>query len=75
MTLRLLLLGFEDPHLPGEAQEDSQTKSKILSYLRPLHVTEVLNDSPYLVTHFRIIPWTEEPGRLQSMGSQRAGRD
>ena len=21
------------------------------------------------------IPWTEEPGRLQSMGSQRAGRD
>ena len=22
-----------------------------------------------------IIPWTEEPGRLQSMGSQRARRD
>ena len=21
------------------------------------------------------IPWTEEPGRLQSMGSQRAGHD
>ena len=21
------------------------------------------------------IPWTEEPGRLQSMGLQRAGRD
>ena len=21
------------------------------------------------------IPWTEEPGRLQSMGSQRAGQD
>ena len=21
------------------------------------------------------IPWTEEPGRLQSMGSQRVGRD
>lgn len=37
-----------------EAQEDSQTKSKILSHLRPLHVTEVLNGRPYLVTHFRI---------------------
>jgi len=23
----------------------------------------------------RIIPWTEEPGRLQSTGSQRAGHD
>ena len=23
----------------------------------------------------RIIPWTEEPGRLQSMGSQRVGHD
>ena len=22
-----------------------------------------------------IIPWTEEPGRLQSMGSQRVGQD
>ena len=30
-------------------------------------------------THFRIlawrIPWTEEPGGLQSMGSQRVGHD
>ena len=23
----------------------------------------------------RIIPWTQEPGRLQSMGSQRVGHD
>ena len=32
-----------------------------------------------MATHFNIlawrIPWTEEPGRLQSIGSQRAGRD
>ena len=32
-----------------------------------------------MVTHFRIlawrIPWTEEPGGLQSMGSQRVGHD
>ena len=32
-----------------------------------------------LATHFSIlagkIPWMEEPGRLQSMGSQRVGHD
>ena len=32
-----------------------------------------------MATHFSIlawkIPWTEEPGRLQSMGSQRVGHD
>ena len=32
-----------------------------------------------MATHSNIlawrIPWTEEPGRLQSMGSQRVGQD
>ena len=32
-----------------------------------------------MATHFSILawrtPWTEEPGGLQSMGSQRAGHD
>ena len=32
-----------------------------------------------MATHFSIlawrIPWTEEPGRLQSMGWRRVGRD
>ena len=32
-----------------------------------------------MATHFSIlawsIPWTEEPGRLQSMGLQKAGHD
>ena len=32
-----------------------------------------------MATHSRIlawrIPWTEDPGRLQSMGSQRVGHD
>jgi len=32
-----------------------------------------------MATHFSIlawrIPWTEEPGRLQSMGSQRVGHN
>ena len=32
-----------------------------------------------MVTHYSVlaweIPWTEEPGGLQSMGSQRVGHD
>ena len=35
--------------------------------------------SPEMATHSSIlvwkIPWMEEPGRLQSMGSQRVGHD
>ena len=31
--------------------------------------------SPHSSTIAWKIPWTEEPGRLQSMGSQRVGRD
>ena len=31
--------------------------------------------APHSSTLARKIPWTEEPGRLQSMGSQRVGQD
>ena len=31
--------------------------------------------APYSSILARKIPWTEEPGRLQSMGSQRVGHD
>ena len=31
--------------------------------------------APHSGTLARKIPWTEEPGRLQSMGSLRVGRD
>ena len=31
--------------------------------------------APHSSTLARKIPWTEEPGRLQSMGSQRVGHD
>ena len=33
-----------------------------------------MNDSPYF-TQPRKIPWTEKPGRLQSMGSLRVGHE
>ena len=31
--------------------------------------------APHSSTHAWKIPWTEEPGRLQSMGLQRVGHD
>ena len=41
--------------------------------VRPLDPEDSLEEG--MATHFRIlawrIPWTEEPGGLQSMGSQR----
>ena len=47
------------------------------SQVRPLCLEDPLEKA--LATHSSIlawrIPWTEEPGGLQSMGSQRVGRD
>ena len=37
------------------------------------HMTQAM--APYSSTLAWKIPWTEEPGRLQSMGSQRVGHD
>ena len=57
---------------PKEVLESKRFKSTVTMYL---HVTL----SKLMVTHSSIlaskIPWTEEPGRLQSMGSQRVGHD
>ena len=47
------------------------------TWVRSLGQEDVLEKE--MATHSSIlawkIPWTEEPGRLQSMGSQRVGRD
>ena len=47
------------------------------TWVRPLGWEDPLEKG--MATHFSIfawrIPWTKEPGRLQSMGSQRAGHD
>ena len=54
-------------HLPGMWETQVQS----LGWEDPLQKE--------MVTHSSIlawkIPWTEEPGRLQSMGSQRVGHD
>ena len=45
--------------------------------VRPLHQEEPLEEE--IATHSSTlagkIPWTEEPGGLQSMGSERIGQD
>ena len=52
-------------------QEMQETQVRSLGWEDPLEKE--------IVTHSSIIawkiPWTEEPGRLQSMGSQRVGHD
>ena len=46
-------------------------------WAQPLGQEDLLKDE--MTTHSSIlaweIPWTEEPGRLQFMGSQRVGHD
>ena len=55
---------------------------KCLPAMRETRVQSLGREDPLekeMVTHSTIltwiIPWTEEPGRLQSMGSQRVGHD
>ena len=52
-----------------EKQKNVESKSWELSFIKGIK----------MATHSRTIawkiPWTEEPGRLQSMGSQRVGHD
>ena len=46
---------------------------------KQLDMTELLNSEKAMATHSSTlvwkIPWMEEPGRLQSMGSQRVGHN
>ena len=55
---------------------------KRLPEMREIWVQSLGQEDPVekkMATHSSIlawrIPWTEEPGRLQSMGSQRVGHD
>ena len=50
-------------------QEIEETQVQPLSWEDPL---EEGHGNPLHILAWRI-PWTEEPGRLQSMGSQRVG--
>ena len=52
-------------------QETEETQVQSLCQVDPLEEDMATHSS---VLAWRI-PWTEEPGRLQSMGSQRVGHD
>ena len=54
-------------HLPAMRE----TRVRFLGRVDPLEKEIVVHSS----TLAWKIPWTEEPDRLQSMGSQRAGHD
>ena len=56
-------------NLPIQETEETQVPS--LGQEDPLEEGMATNSSILA----RRIPWTEEPGGLQSMGSQRVGRD
>ena len=56
---------------PPAMKEIEETQVRSLSQEDPLE-EEVATHSSILAWE---IPWTEEPNRLQSKGSQRAGRD
>ena len=54
---------------PSAMQETQETQVRTLSQEDPLE-KEMATPSSILAWR---IPWTEEPGRLQSMGSPRVG--
>ena len=56
---------------PPALQEMQETQVRSLGHEAPLE-EEIPTHSSILA---RRIPWTEEPGRLQSMGLQRVGHD
>ena len=54
-----------------EMQQMQETRVRSLGQEYPLETERATHSG---ITAWKI-PWTEEPGRLQSMGSQRVGHD
>ena len=52
---------------------DSVLKSRDITLLKKVHIVKTM--ASHSSTLAWKIPWTEEPGRLQSMGSLRVGYD
>ena len=66
---------------PDRASLVAQMVKNLLA-MREIHVQSLGQEDPLeegMATHSSVlawrIPWTEEPGGLQSMGSQTAGHD
>ena len=63
--------GLAVKNSPAVKNSMQETRVRSLGWKDSLE-KEMANRSSILVCK---IPWTEEPGRLQSMGSQRVGHD
>ena len=65
--------------LYGESKQTNKKKKKKTNFLeKDLKLAEAGREkamAPHSSTPAWKIPWTEEPGRLQSMGSLRVGHD
>ena len=85
----LLCLTFMEAHLPKNFRTytffQASLVAQMAEHLPAMQETQVWSlsgEDPLekeIAAHFSVlawrIPWTEEPGRLQSMGSQRVGHD
>ena len=74
------LVPFLEPNPPGDSQVAQTVKN--LPAMQETQVPSLGGEGPLekiLDPHSSIlawiIPWTEEPGGLQSIGSQRSGND
>ena len=70
----MFVQGFLDGSVsknPPAVQETKETRIQSLGWEDPLEKEMAIQSSAIAWK----IPWTEEPGRLQSVGSQRVGHD
>ena len=72
--------GYNPLHLlgcPGGSDSEESDPAVQETWVRSLGWEDPLEEG--MATHSSVLawrlPWTEEPGRLQSMGSQRVGLD
>ena len=59
----------------GRALWEGQADLSVSTLIKTKHVSMEKAMTPHFSTLAWKIPWTEEPGRLQSMGSLRFGHD
>ena len=69
MGLRASQGALREKNLPANARDLRETCIQHLGWEDPLEKGTATHSSILA----REIPWTEEPGKLQSVGSQRAG--
>ena len=77
-TSRALPTTEQQRHLPSSSKETVKHLPTMWeTWVQSLGWEDLLEKE--MATHFSILDrkmtWTEEPGRLQSMGSQRVGQD